>query len=285
MKRCKHFLKKIIPLTISLFEKKAGELFAHTEAVLNSKIDSLIKLETKNSIKLEELIGLQHRMNGHAAEAVWADVYHDTIQGSEWLKNAGVSPGRWAVGYPLLYVLYRVLDELRPKSILELGLGQSSRMIFQYVRDFTDTEYFVVETDPDWAKFFLRDKDFSLASHVILMDIVMKQYAEAENVRCIKDFGQRFVGKKFELLLIDAPLGGDMKEYARVDVIEILPDALAESFVIILDDTNRKGETRTAQEISRKLSESGIEFRTGSYAGEKKLTVWCSKNNRFICTL
>ena len=72
----------------------------------------------------------------HASEAVWAQIFNNTISESLWLKDKTFSPGRWAVGYPYLYVMYRVLNETRPKRILELGLGQSTRMIAQYAAAF-----------------------------------------------------------------------------------------------------------------------------------------------------
>ena len=38
------------------------------------------------------------------------------------LINLSFSPGRGAIGYPVMYVLYRVLNEFKPTSILELGI-------------------------------------------------------------------------------------------------------------------------------------------------------------------
>ena len=84
----------------------------------------------------------------HASEAVWAQIFNNTISESLWLKDKTFSPGRWAVGYPYLYVMYRVLNETRPKRILELGLGQSTRMIAQYAAAFQDVEHIVVEQRP-----------------------------------------------------------------------------------------------------------------------------------------
>lgn len=44
----------------------------------------------------------------NASEAVWAEIFNNAITGSEWLTDTAFSPGRWAVGYPYLYVMYRV---------------------------------------------------------------------------------------------------------------------------------------------------------------------------------
>ena len=55
-------------------------------------------------------------------ELIWSEVYHDTIRGSKWLSpDLPFSPGRGAIGYQLMYVLYRVLNEVNPRSILEIN--------------------------------------------------------------------------------------------------------------------------------------------------------------------
>lgn len=83
--------------------------------------------KVENSIEpaLDELTGINR-------EILWANAFHDTIIDSEWLKSKTFSPGRWGVGYQYLYVLYRVLNEIKPRNILELGMGQTTRMIGQY---------------------------------------------------------------------------------------------------------------------------------------------------------
>lgn len=91
---------------------------------------------------------------GVARENEWAAIFNNTIYNSSWLKDRSFSPGRWAVGYQFLYVMYRILNEVKPKSILELGLGQSTRMIAQYVRASSDVNHYVVEHDPGWIEFF-----------------------------------------------------------------------------------------------------------------------------------
>ena len=44
-------------------------------------------------------------------ELYWAQIYNSTTQNSAWLTENNFSPGRWAVGYNFLYVMYRILSE------------------------------------------------------------------------------------------------------------------------------------------------------------------------------
>lgn len=221
----------------------------------------------------------------HASEAVWAEIFNNVISDSSWLKNTAFSAGRWAVGYQYLYVMYRVLNEIHPQHILELGLGQSTRMIGQYVSSHADAEHFVVEHDPEWIDFFSRDFSLSERSKIIKLDREMIPFKEAEAVRVFKGFEEQFNGKKFDFISIDAPLGGDMKQYARIDVLQLLPGCLADSFIIMIDDTERSGETNTVNAMKEQLEKCGIAFVVGRYSGDKDCTVICSENLKFVCSM
>ena len=91
--------------------------------------------------------------------------------------------------------------------------------------------------------------------------------------------------EKFDFIVVDAPLGGDMKEYARIDILSILPECLCDNFVILVDDANRSGEKKTLSEIERVLRENNIEYARGNYSGQKDTVLICNKNNSFLTSL
>ena len=221
----------------------------------------------------------------HASEAVWAQIFNNTISESLWLKDKTFSPGRWAVGYPYLYVMYRVLNETRPKRILELGLGQSTRMIAQYAAAFQDVEHIVVEHDPEWVEFFCNDFPLPKNTKVVMLEREMVPYKDAEAVRVFKGFKETFQGQKFDFISVDAPLGGDMKQYARIDVLNLIPDGLGENFVIMVDDCNRIGETNTVKEIQQCLADHQIDYQTGWYHGDKDSILVCPAHMGFLCSM
>lgn len=220
----------------------------------------------------------------NASEAVWAEIFNNAITGSEWLGDTAFSPGRWAVGYPYLYVMYRVLNEVHPRNILELGLGQSTRMIAQYAAC-CKARHQIVEHDPEWIEFFARSFKLLLCSSIVTLDRELVPYKEAEAVRVFKDFSKTFAGQRFDFISIDAPLGGDMKQYARIDVLQLLPDCLAEDFVIMLDDCERPGENHTWEEMKRVLSAAGVVYSEGAYGGVKDCRVMSSTSLKFVCSL
>ena len=221
----------------------------------------------------------------HASEAVWAQIFNNTISESLWLKDKTFSPGRWAVGYPYLYVMYRVLNETRPKRILELGLGQSTRMIAQYAAAFQDVEHIVVEHDPEWVEFFCNDFPIPKNTKVVMLEREMVPYKDAESVRVFKGFKETFQGQQFDFISVDAPFGGDMKQYSRIDVLNLIPDGLREKFVIMMDDCNRIGEINTVQEIERFLAQSQIKYQMGRYSGDKISVLFCPERMDFLCSM
>ena len=220
-----------------------------------------------------------------ASEAVWAEIFNNAISGSPWLTNTAFAPGRWAVGYPALYAMYRILNEVRPKRILELGLGQSTRMIAQYAATHESVEHIVVEHDPEWISFFKNDFQLSARSKIVQLDREMVSYKEAESVRVFKGFRESFDGQKFDFLSIDAPLGGDMKQYARIDILSLLPDCLSDDFVIMIDDAERSGEAHTIAEMEMCLKQEGIPYRRGRYSGQKDSVILCAERVAFLATL
>lgn len=189
------------------------------------------------------------------------------------------------MGYPNLYVLFRVLNEIKPKRILELGLGQSSKMVGQYVSAFEDTEHLIIEHDQDWINFFSRTFELPARSQIIRLEREMVPYKEADAVRVFKGFEKVVHGKIFDLILIDAPLGGDMKQYARIDVLEILPACLAEDFMILLDDYERIGEQHTVKEIEMALKDANIPYKRGKYSGKKDCIVIVSESLSFLTSM
>ena len=221
----------------------------------------------------------------YASEAVWGEVFNNSIRDCDWLKSQTFSPGRWALGYPAMYVLFRVLNNIKPEHILELGLGQSTQLTSQYVTSNPDTEHYVVEHDPEWISFFQREFTLSGKTQIIRLDLEFKEFKAADAVRCFCSFKETFSDKQFDLIIIDAPLGGDMPQYARIDILKILPDCLADRFVILIDDVERSGERNTCKEICSVLDDAAIEYTSGQYNGWKSMMLICSSDLAFLTTM
>lgn len=234
---------------------------------------------------LKQSLHQNNAQNARLDELLWAATFSSVTAKSTWLKDKSFAPGRWALGYPALYILYRILNEKRPKHILELGMGQSTRMIAQYTRHYKKVEHTVVEHDPDWVTFCQKDCALCERSSVVLLEREMVPFREAASVRVFRDFAEAFKDQSFDFICIDAPLGGDMKDYARIDVLRLLPGILEKSFILLLDDYNRPGEQKTAAAMEAVLQSAKIAYTKGAYSGLKTTLILCSQDNRFFTSL
>ncbi len=225
-------------------------------------------------------------------ELIWSEVFHDTIRGSKWLTpDLPFSPGRGAIGYQCMYVLYRVLNELNPKSILELGMGQSTKLIGAYVASANgECRHYVVEHDESWIGFFLNHFPLPESTEVVrcnIEDVSLDIGGDTQftNVTKYVEFDEKLKDKYFDVIMIDGPYGYRSPDYSRVDILSILPDCLNDEFVILMDDCERKGEQGTCRLIELILQNAGIPFFTRTYSGEKDLNMIVSHDLKFLCMM
>ena len=217
-------------------------------------------------------------------ELLWAEVFNSTVCESSWLLNKSFSLCRAAISYLGLYLLYRVLDEMKPKSILEMGLGQSTKMISQFVSQDQQRIHYVVENNKDWAAFYLNNNTVPQNTKLTMLTAEIRPFKSA-NVRAYKDFKETFGTKRFDYIAIDGPGSYDMKKYSRIDVLSILPDCLNSSFVITLDDAQRNPEKATAREVCSALDAAHIKYRFTTYYGLRGVALWASEDWGFLCSL
>lgn len=257
---------------------------------LGNSVNSLVEevhgavTESDTSARLGQRSAGALRKVGRAVdEVLWADVFHDTTSGSDWFTDRALSPGRWAVGYPFLYVLYRVLDEVRPTSVLELGLGQSTKLIAQYVSS-ADASHKVVEHDPEWIEVFAANYALPSTTRIAPVTITEENSSDRGSVRRYEGFSAVVGSELYDLIVIDGPYGYG-QDLARIDVLDILPECLSERFVIMLDDANRPGEQATSRLIVEMLDRAGIAHATGTYRGQKDIWIAVSADLAFLTTL
>lgn len=247
---------------------------------------SLLENRSEQSAFNKQIINMLRMNKRFCEEIIWANVFHDAINETEWLKRNDLNPGRWAIGYQTLYVLYRILNEINPQCILELGLGESTKLISQYVNLKENVIHNVVEHDVDWVKIFSQRVELSDKTKVVIKEL--SEDGELNGVYGIREysaFESKIMPRKYDLIVIDAPWGGDMSDYARIDVAKIMPECLAQSFVILIDDYNRVGEQHTVEYMKQILQNNGIEYSISKYEGAKDLAVITSKDLKFLCTL
>lgn len=260
---------------------------AHEDA--NKHLLERVDVEQNGIRKLSQTCdSVQRKMNfaeRQLNELVWANVFHDTIVQSPWLLDKTFSPGNYAVGYSFLYVMYRMLDAVKPANILELGLGQSTRMIGQYAKTDTKIQHSIVEANQDWIDFIRSSLPLSENTKMLVLPYGMQEFNGVPDVRVFEGLKEAVGEEIFDFICIDAPIGENMTVYDRVDIFSLLPNHLNRRFVIMMDDVNRQIDANTAAFLDETLTKLGIPYQTRLYKGAKDIRLWCSPDLGFLCTL
>lgn len=218
-------------------------------------------------------------------EILWAQIYNNTVSQSSWLQEKEFSPGRWAIGYDYLYVMYRVLNETHPERILEFGLGQSTKMISQYAKRFNNSEHIVVEQDEEWISFFKNGYVLPGNSAILYLPTKEVDFLDDTKTLIYEGLGSALQGMKFDFISVDGPGHSRSKVYRRVDLLTILPDCLDERFVILFDDINDMACRNALLLVEKRLDECSIPYCKGVYSGKKEVVLLCDQNHRFLCSL
>ena len=198
-----------------------------------------------------------------------------------WLKNKGFSPSAfgWGMDALAMHNLFRILEDVKPKSILEFGLGQSSKMVHQYA-DFYKANALTIEHDKNWIdyiKIHAPQINFNIQQadleEVTINGIKSLSYKNPEN--------SWIVGED-TLIIVDGPFGSD--HFSRPQVLDFVLN-LGKNFCIFMHDSERLGEQETLLLLCEKLSQNGIEFLRRDYGAVRLHTVICSKSWKFLTSI
>jgi len=216
-------------------------------------------------------------------EINYADVFNNTIHTSDWLIDKTFSPTGYAIGYPLLYVLYRILDEQHPKNILEFGFGQSTKLFHQYSSFIKEAHITTFEHNAKWVEFFSKRKSRPENAELVVVESEIIRF-KGFNTIIIKNIDQHVKENIFDLILVDAPTV--LKRYSRSQILKFVPGNInPDHFIIIIDDSQRCGEKDTCRELENSFKKHNIIFHKGEYSGIKSSALYCSDDLKFLTTL
>ncbi len=224
---------------------------------------STVKSIVKAPVSFYKQIKLTNKL---CSEVLYANYFHDCIKNSNWLLNQTFRPSKGAANYSFLFLLFNVLENSNVKNILELGLGQSSKVTTQYVKNkCPEAKLTIIDNNKNWIDTFAPTLDKSSNIKIELRDI------EKLPDKSLRYKAENFVQKneKFDLVIIDGPLGMSQKT-PRSNILDLIPDNLSDNFIIILDDYERAGEKHTAKLIFKKLKALNINFNTSVTSGMKR---------------
>jgi len=212
-------------------------------------------------------------------ELEWAHVYHDSIRGKKWLEELPLNIGRWAGNYAFFYVLNRILNDFKPKVILEMGLGESTKFISTYLNYYlTDSKHLVIEQDENWKNIF--KERFTLSNRTeIAVCPLEKVIVKGFETNAYHNFELAVKGE-FDLYLIDGPFGSS--HYSRYDIMKLANNFEPENqFIIVMDDYNRQGEKETIADLLALFKQKNINVFHNSYTGNKSVMVIATEKYKY----
>ena len=246
-----------------------------------SELDVLSQdIEKQKSELLEKVQNLQNKAQLQYQELNFADLLHDSTQNSPWLKDKNFALYGWAANYSFIYTLFRILDNVQPAHILEMGLGQTSMVTTQYIANKKPAaDLDIIENDESWIKVYEPKLAKSQNIKLHQCDIEFFDY-EGEQSRKYKELNKITGDKKYNLIIVDGPFGGAQK-FPRSNIVELVEKNLAQDFIIIFDDAERSGEQNTIAQTKAKLTSLGIEFGTQQRNALKSQVLIFSKSCEF----
>jgi hypothetical protein len=216
-------------------------------------------------------------------ELQWANIYHDSIRGIPFINSLSLNIGRWAGNYSFFYVLNRILNEAKPKTILELGLGESTKMVSLYLSNhLVHSNHIIIEHDKEWIENFKANFSLDKKSEIVHLNLIEIE-KNGFKTQCYEDLHNK-INRKFNLYIVDGPWGSN--RFSRINILPFVEKITQlDEFIILMDDTNRIGEQDTLNEILKILNENNITNFIGSYSGIKTSTLVVSKSYKYFCSL
>lgn len=162
-------------------------------------------------------------------------------------------PLRSAATYSYLYLLLRAAQELPDLRILELGAGQSTRLL-DCLRERCGLALTTLEHDEGWQQRVQSQVD----SQVLIAPL--RQRSLRGHVCDGYDPGVLSEGSRFNVLLVDGPRSSRTR--SRWGCLEFVENWLQDEFLIIFDDAERRGELQTIAATLQLLDEKGVRYRS-----------------------
>ncbi len=212
-----------------------------------------------------------------------------SLEGS--MQRAGYQPQDFfidgAAATPSLQLLhFKILRLCQPQRVLELGSGQTTKLLSCYAKENSTAFLLTLEQDETWVNILkpqlvhdyrhapLQPTQFTCNGSQLALDT--KWYAEQPEL----------LAGGFDYMLIDGPdnntPGTSFYPYSRSGILKYLPTLLAPSFVLVFDDAERYGEIMTIQACEAILKAAGTQYRCFSVHGIKTQVVFCSPDRSFL---
>ena len=208
-------------------------------------------------------------------------IFNNLIQNKDWVKNKDFIPTKGAATYSFLYILLLILDKIQPQNILEFGLGQTTKLTAQYAK-FKNQKCNLqtIDHDENWINIMKEELPEAKNINIIKRDL---ETFDLNNSANDKYYNLQEITEtvQYDLIIIDGPFGFN-RTYPRTNILDLIPQNLANDFIIILDDAERIGEKNTAKLIFEKLDSNNIKYGKFYQEASKTQLIIYSEKYQFL---
>lgn len=250
------------------------------EAVKLFLNENQIKIELLPNIFYNEEIELLRSIKKSNNEVLYSNIFFNLINNCNWIKKKDFIPVNGAANCSFLLSLFSILEYIKPKNILELGMGQTSKLTTQYIVNKNNSaSLHIVEHDMKWLEYFGDQLDVDSNIFIHNPELISFIHDGGESIK-YSNFYDEIKDEKFDLVIVDGPMGYNQL-FPRTNVLDLIPDNLAEEFVILVDDAERVGEKNTISLLLNKLQEHDISYKNVIKSSTKNLAVITSQGLKF----
>lgn len=177
-------------------------------------------------------------------------------------------PTGGAASYGLLYLILRIGIELQPRTVLDIGAGQSTLLWSMLHRRGLVGEVTTLEHDVDWGERIGRQ-----VSHRVVVTPLRQARVGGITLQTY-DWSAVIGRAPFEAVVCDGPIG--TRRHSRCGLLPMLDEMLTPDFALIFDDAERTGEQDTVAATHRWLQARGDDYRVGIVRAAKTQAVFAA---------
>ncbi len=193
------------------------------------------------------------RIEALSAEQVYQQIFFQQC------ANAGIRNDFYPVGaaasYSLLYVLARILAEQNVMTVIELGSGETTRLVDRLLP--SGARHVCYEEDAIWHG--------KLAPRLEHCDYRLRPLVEKVTDGIRHETYDQMEFSDFDLLIVDGPRG--VERHSRFACVDLARKNKNADFVIIFDDGDRPGERETIAHVEQLLREGGRKVKVNGLQG------------------
>lgn len=164
-------------------------------------------------------------------------------------------------------------------------MGQSTKMVAQYVAATAGTRHQIAEHDTRWAGFVQLNAPIPPSSTVVPLELTVETRPDGKTALRYDKFHATFGSNEYDLVIVDGPFGDASQDFSRVDILDLVPNSLSSRFAVLVDDYERLGESRTVEELRQAMTSAGVTLEEATYAGSKTMWLGVSADLSFFTTL